>query len=54
MVGLVAFDLDGTLLRGDTVCEGIARKVSTSSLGFPNAKTFRCACGTRVVVSPGT
>ncbi len=26
-VRLVAFDLDGTLLRGDTICEGIARRL---------------------------
>jgi len=24
---LVAFDLDGTLLRGDTVCEALARRM---------------------------
>lgn len=28
-VELAAFDLDGTLLRGDTVCEGIARHLGT-------------------------
>ena len=26
-IGLAAFDLDGTLLRGETVCEGIARQL---------------------------
>lgn len=28
-IELAAFDLDGTLLRGDTVCEGIARYLGT-------------------------
>lgn len=30
-VRLVAFDLDGTLLRGDTVCEAMARQLGCSS-----------------------
>ena len=34
-------------------CPYCGRKVSTSGLGIFSAKTFRCACGTRVVVSPG-